>query len=93
VLAYSISRDLSNSVFGEGIAVLSDQYFLQLTWKSGEMYMIDRETLALAGTYELFSGISEGWGITSRPQSDPTDFYELFISDGTSVIKVVDWDS
>ena len=81
-------------MFGEGVAVLSDNYFIQLTWKADEVYKIDRETLELVDTYELFDGIREGWGVTSRPKEGalPGNYWELFISDGSSKIKVVDWE-
>jgi glutaminyl-peptide cyclotransferase len=71
--------NLPDEYFGEGIALFKSQIF-QLTWQSG-----------VAFTYELqdfrplrqFSYKGEGWGLT-------TDGRDLFMSDGSNVIRVLD---
>jgi glutamine cyclotransferase len=71
--------DLSSEYFGEGIAILNDKVF-QLTWKSetGFVYYLNDFHLR-----RKFSYRGEGWGLA-------TDGHELFLSDGTSQIRVLD---
>lgn len=72
-------HDLSREFFGEGIALLGDKIF-QLTWKEGKAFVYDRETFRLLQEF-TYSG--QGWGLTE----DDTNLYQ---SDGTHVIRVVD---
>lgn len=71
--------DLANDFFGEGIAIVKNE-IIQLTWQShvGFVYSL--------GDFRFlrqFSYPGEGWGLTSRGN-------ELFMSDGTAEIRVLD---
>jgi glutamine cyclotransferase len=71
--------DLPGEYFGEGIAIVRNKV-IQLTWQShvGFVYSL--------GDFKLlrqFSYPGEGWGLTSRGN-------ELFMSDGTADIRVLD---
>lgn len=72
-------RDLDKQYFGEGIAVLPDK-IIQLTWKNGKGFVLDRATLKQTGE---FTYPGEGWALTS-------DGARLFMSDGTSQIRILD---
>jgi glutamine cyclotransferase len=65
--------------FGEGITVVGDRLY-QLTWRGGRGHIYDPATLAPIDSF-AYSG--EGWGLT-------TDGRLLYMSDGTSRIRVVD---
>jgi glutamine cyclotransferase len=65
--------------FGEGITVWQDQ-IIQLTWKSGQGFVYDRESFELLDTFWY---PTEGWGITH-------DGTRLIMSDGTSTLHF--WD-
>jgi glutamine cyclotransferase len=65
--------------FGEGITVWGDR-IIQLTWKSGQGFVYDRESFELLDTFQY---ATEGWGITH-------DGTELIMSDGTRVLYF--WD-
>ena len=69
---------LSKREFGEGITLLGDKIY-QLTWLNGCMHIYDRATLRHTGT-RSYKG--EGWGLT-------TDGTKLYMSDGTSFIRVI----
>jgi glutamine cyclotransferase len=71
--------ELSAEFFGEGITLFKNQV-LQLTWKSqtGFVYTINDFHVQ-----RRFSYRGEGWGLT-------TDGHELFLSDGTPEIRVLD---
>ncbi len=71
--------NLGNEFFGEGIAIIKDQVF-QLTWTSGVGFVYDWNTFRLL---RRFSYTGEGWGLA-------TDGRELFLSDGTAEIRVLD---
>lgn len=71
--------DLPSDEFGEGIAVVGERIY-QLTWKSHRGYVYDAKTLA---PVDSFSYDGEGWGLT-------TDGALLYLSDGTSRIRVID---
>jgi glutamine cyclotransferase len=71
--------DLGSEFFGEGITLVKDRV-LQLTWKSGVGFEYDLNDFHLL---RRFSYSGEGWGLTSRGR-------ELFMSDGTSEIRVLD---
>jgi glutamine cyclotransferase len=71
--------ELAPELFGEGITLFKNQV-LQLTWKSqiGFVYTL--------GDFRLerrFSYTGEGWGLA-------TNGHDLFMSDGTSDIRVLD---
>jgi glutaminyl-peptide cyclotransferase len=73
---------LERQYFGEGITLLKNEIF-QLTWQSEVGFVYD------AGDFRLlrrFSYRGEGWGLT-------TDGRELFMSDGTPDIRVMDPDT
>lgn len=61
--------------FGEGIALLKNKIY-QLTWKSGIVFVYDRQTFRKIGEMK-YEG--EGWGLTS-------DGRHLLMSNGSSTI-------
>lgn len=65
--------------FGEGITLLGDKIY-QLTWLNGVMHIYDRATFSKVDQ-KSYKG--EGWGLT-------TDGQWLYMSDGTSTIRVLD---
>ena len=65
--------------FGEGIAILGDKIF-QLTWQSHVGFVY---TLNDFHFLRQFSYSGEGWGLTTNGR-------DLFMSDGTSEIRVLD---
>jgi len=70
---------LPDSEFGEGIAAIGDRVY-QLTWQSGRGRVHDARTLAVV---DSFSYDGEGWGLA-------TDDTLLYLSDGTSRVRVID---
>jgi glutaminyl-peptide cyclotransferase len=71
--------ELPSDEFGEGIAVLDGRIY-QLTWKAHRGLVYDARTFAPVDSFR-YEG--EGWGLT-------TDGARLYLSDGTSTIRVVD---
>jgi glutamine cyclotransferase len=71
--------NLGPEFFGEGITIVKDKVY-QLTWKSGLGLVYDLNSFRLL---QKFSYPGEGWGLA-------TDGRELFLSDGTSEIRVLD---
>ncbi|MBK7933726.1 MAG: glutaminyl-peptide cyclotransferase [Acidobacteria bacterium] len=71
--------DLPREDFGEGITLLGDKIYM-LTWRGGLGRVLDVNDFKLI---KEFSYLGEGWGIT-------TDGTNLFVSQGTHVIKVMD---
>ena len=72
-----IVASLPNDEFGEGITLYKDRIY-QLTWLTRKAHIYDLEGKHLRTvSYE-----GEGWGIT-------TDGERLFMSDGTSTIRLV----
>ena len=67
------------SEFGEGITVVGNRLY-QLTWRGGRGHVYDAATLT---PVDSFSYTGEGWGLT-------TDGTLIYMSDGTSRIRVVD---
>ena len=65
--------------FGEGITVVGNRLY-QLTWRGGRGHVYDVTTLT---PVDSFSYTGEGWGLT-------TDGSVIYMSDGTSRIRVVD---
>ncbi len=71
--------DVPYPIFGEGITVLDGRLY-QLTWKSKKGFIYDAATLA---PRDSFAYDGEGWGLT-------TDGKLLYMSDGTSTLRVLD---
>ncbi len=71
--------NLPGEFFGEGIAVLKDE-IVQVTWQSQVGFVYRRDDLSLL---RRFKYPGEGWGLA-------TDGQDLFLSDGTSDIRVLD---
>jgi glutaminyl-peptide cyclotransferase len=71
--------NLGSELFGEGITLVGGRV-LQLTWKSGTGFEYDLKDFRLLRKF-AYSG--EGWGLA-------TNGSELFLSDGTSEIRVLD---
>lgn len=65
--------------FGEGITAVGDRLY-QLTWRGGRGHIYNPATFAPT---DSFTYAGEGWGLT-------TDGRVLYMSDGTSRIRVVD---
>ena len=65
--------------FGEGITAVGDRLY-QLTWQGGRGHVYDANTLTPVDSF-TYSG--EGWGLT-------TDGRSLYMSDGTSRLRVLD---
>lgn len=71
--------DLPQEFFGEGITVLGNQIF-QLTWTSHTGFVYDLNNFQKLRSFQ-YDG--EGWGLAADGQ-------DLFLSDGSSEIKVYD---
>ncbi len=71
--------ELASEYFGEGISLFKDKV-VQITWKSGVGFVYDLNTFRLL---RKFSYSGEGWGLTANG-------HQLFMSDGTSEIRVFD---
>jgi len=71
--------DLTGEYFGEGIAIVRNKV-VQLTWQSHVGFVYSLSDFKLL---RQFSYAGEGWGLTSRGN-------ELFMSDGTAEIRVLD---
>src|SRR5450631_2669360 len=71
--------DLSPQFFGEGITLLSKEV-VELTWQSQTGFVYDLTTFHLL---RRFSYSGEGWGLA-------TNGHEIFMSDGTPEIRVLD---
>ena len=73
--------DLAPEFFGEGIALLKNEV-LQLTWQSQTGFVYNLSDFHLL---RRFSYTGEGWGLTTNGNRN-----ELFMSDGTAEIRVLD---
>jgi glutamine cyclotransferase len=73
--------DLLPEFFGEGIALLKSE-IVQLTWQSQTGFVYNLSDFHLL---RKFSYPGEGWGLTTNGKGD-----EIFMSDGTSEIRVLD---
>lgn len=71
--------DLASEYFGEGIAIVQNKV-IQLTWRSHIGFIYNFADFKLL---RQFSYSGEGWGLASRGN-------ELFMSDGTAEIRVLD---
>jgi glutamine cyclotransferase len=74
--------DLAPEFFGEGLTLLKNK-IIQLTWLSHTGFVYNIEDLRLL---RRFSYSGEGWGLTTNGR-------EIFMSDGTSAIRVLDTDT
>ncbi len=73
-----VLSSLPDNEFGEGITHFKDRIY-QLTWESHKAYLYDN----MGKPLREISYRGEGWGLT-------TDGEKLYMSDGTSTIRVVD---
>jgi len=71
--------NLDPEFFGEGIAILNNEIF-ELTWRSQTGFVYN---LADFSPKRRFSYPGEGWGLA-------TDGHDLFMSDGSAEIRVID---
>jgi glutaminyl-peptide cyclotransferase len=71
--------DLPSEFFGEGIVLLNNEV-IQVTWQSQTGFVYNLSDFRLL---RRFSYSGEGWGLT-------TDGREIFMSDGTPEIRVLD---
>jgi glutamine cyclotransferase len=71
--------DLPQAFFGEGITVLADKIF-QLTWLAHTAFVYGLNNFQKLRSFQ-YDG--EGWGLAA-------DGRDLFLSDGTSEIRVID---
>src|SRR5579863_2607749 len=74
--------DLGSEFFGEGITLFKNE-IVQLTWQSQTGFVYSLKDFHLLRRF-YYKG--EGWGLT-------TDGQEIFMSDGTSEIRVLDPDT
>lgn len=74
-----VNLPLKPQYFGEGITIIGDLVY-QLTWKERLCFVYDKNTLKYL---KHFQYAGEGWGLTD-------DGKVLYMSDGTSTIRVVD---
>jgi len=72
-------KDIAADYFGEGIAPVGKD-IVALTWTSKTGFVFDAKTFNLK---RKFSYTGEGWGLTSNDK-------EVFMSDGTAAIRVLD---
>jgi glutamine cyclotransferase len=73
------AAELAPEFFGEGITVMNGRVF-ELTWQSHVAFVYDQATLRQIRT---FTYAGEGWGLAN-------DGNVLYMSDGTSEIRVLD---
>jgi glutamine cyclotransferase len=71
--------ELTPDYFGEGVAIFKNQ-IIQLTWQSDVGFVYNLSDFHFV---RQFSYSGEGWGLT-------TDGRDLFMSDGTAEIRVLD---
>ena len=67
-----VKANLSARFFGEGLTIIGDSIY-QLTWRSRQGFIYDKESLQQKGSFTYFT---EGWGLTD-------DGTQLIMSDGT----------
>lgn len=71
--------DLAEDYFGEGMTILGNEIY-QITWQEGTAFVYDLNNFT---PLRQLKYAGEGWGLT-------TDGTNLFMSDGTHVIRIVD---
>ena len=74
------TRDLDQSLFGEGITVLDERIY-QLTYKSQVGFVYDLKSFE--EIQKVYYQNREGWGLTNNGE-------ELIMSDGTNIIYFLD---
>lgn len=81
-------HDLRRQDFGEGLAISGEdgKSLIQLVWKTGKGYIYNRETMEFVSEFD-YEG--DGWGLASLPGKRK----ELFLSDGSSKIRVYHLDN
>ena len=79
--------DLPPEFFGEGITLVKNEIF-ELTWQSHIGFVYNAADFHLL---RRFSYSGEGWGLTSNSKNAKTN--EIFMSDGTAEIRVLDADT
>ena len=67
-----VTVNLPARFFGEGLTIIGDSIY-QLTWRSRQGFIYDKESLQQKGSFTYFT---EGWGLTD-------DGTQLIMSDGT----------
>lgn len=70
--AVFVRVNLPARFFGEGLTIIGDSIY-QLTWRSRQGFIYDKESLQQKGSFAYFT---EGWGLTD-------DGTQLIMSDGT----------
>lgn len=73
---------LAADLFGEGVALRGDT-IVQITWKSRQGFVYDKDSFALKRTFKLST---QGWGITF-------DGTRLIVSDGSNNLYFLDPDT
>lgn len=74
------SKELDRSYFAEGLTILDGKIY-QLTWKEGEGFIYDANTLEKTGSF-AYNQSKEGWGLAN-------DGEKLYKSDGTEKIWIL----
>ncbi|MFK7737643.1 MAG: glutaminyl-peptide cyclotransferase [Pirellulaceae bacterium] len=74
----TVRRDLGPTYFAEGITILGNRIY-QLTWKSRKCIVYDKGKMTALG---VLNYAREGWGLANNGK-------EIFLSDGTSTIRVL----
>lgn len=77
-----VVAELPSTEFGEGITLLGDRIY-QLTWTNRTAHVYDRKS---GRELRRMRYEGEGWGLT-------TDGQWLYMSDGTSIIRILDPDT
>lgn len=78
---------LNSQIFGEGVCPINDTELMWLTYKSGDVLVLDSQTLAIKSdrTFDLWPCAEDGWGVTL----DKTN-RKIYLSDGSSSIHKID---
>lgn len=75
-------ESLPNRIFGEGCTKFGDKIY-QMTYREGQVYVYDYESLSVVNQFLMPSEMEEGWGLTH------SDTY-LYASDGTDQLFKID---
>lgn len=70
---------LADQFFAEGISLLNNKLY-QLTWRSGQGFIYDPETLQKTGGFSI---AGQGWGLTNNGK-------ELILSNGSATLTFID---
>ena len=94
ILEPSYGSDLPSTDFGEGLSPRSEDEFVVLTWQERNIYTVLKSTMQILTEESLPLEIREGWGVTAdESQVNENGYYQLYISDGSSYIYLVDGES